>query len=100
DHNYGFKFFMQWDASTIFPIDEGELWLSPEGALTYQPLPDVSGTFELEIWLCDIYTTSEDCLETPEADIWYPLTITVLPVNDAPSFNVAAEDLTLSVTED
>src|SRR5690606_36522324 len=66
----------------------------------YLPADDANGIATVEVSICEI--PREDipgCLIWPDPDT-HSFTITVVPVNDAPTFHVDEEDLELGVAED
>jgi len=64
--------------------------LTPDGILTYQTAPDMNGTAIVEVFLKDDGTRKRIVGDTSEKQFF---SITIKPVNDAPSFSVT--DLTI-----
>ncbi|PNY35518.1 hypothetical protein C2E31_18645 [Rhodopirellula baltica] len=73
--------------------------ISEEGILTFQPAPDVFGSFDFEIVLSDDGPGNEtrgDLISSHPRTI----TIDVLPINDPPVVDPAADPLEFSINED
>ncbi|MEM6980267.1 MAG: Ig-like domain-containing protein, partial [Planctomycetota bacterium] len=78
--------------------------ITPSGRLTFQPAPDVFGTFEFEVVLTEILPGNDFGENSTRGDlrssIPVTLTIDVQPVNDRPVIDPASPALDFTLNED
>ena len=91
------------------PFGAGLPQISPNGELTFQPLPDAFGRFEFEVRLIDSGAGPDDGRGDLNVSLSQSLTIEIRPVNDPPvrtggddpfRFDVAESDSLVILAED